>query len=75
VELACPSCGGRVGGPYRRASRGLWRWRITVHHEGWCWSRSDPVFRGWVTRQLIGAAFADPGADGDEVEVAHRVAG
>ena len=69
MGLSCPSCDGPVGGPYRRGRR----WRIVVHHKPFCAARTIPAARWWVHDTLIGAAFGVPGADGDEVEVAHRV--
>ena len=69
MGLACPSCDGPVGGPFRRGRR----WRLVVHHRDWCAARTVPAARWWVQHTLISAAFTVPGADGDEVEVAHRV--
>jgi hypothetical protein len=71
MGLSCPSCDGPAGGPFRRGNR----WRIVVHHLPWCATQTLPSFWWWVNRELISAAFDVPGADGDEVEVAHRVAG
>jgi hypothetical protein len=45
---------------------------MTVHHDPKCATRRNPAWKGRASRYLISAAFPVPGADGSEVEVAHR---